>query len=43
MQEIKAKRIRESETAVVILIGKVVKILSKRGKMYGQIRDILSG
>jgi hypothetical protein len=43
MQEIKVKRIRETETAVVILIGKAVKILSKRGKMYAQVRDILSG
>jgi hypothetical protein len=41
MLEIKVKRIRETETAVVILIGKAVKILSKSGRMYAQVRDIL--
>jgi hypothetical protein len=42
MLEIKAKRIRETENAVVIVIGKTVKILSKYGRMYAQIRDVLS-
>jgi hypothetical protein len=42
MQDIKIKRLRETETAVVVVIGKAVKIFSKNGQMYRYVCNLLS-